>query len=159
MNRNKVTLKAYSSGMTDAMGTGLDLAQDITYDMCYPGGMCTGMSFYVTRDITAQWSVKLGTRIAAWNGLRMVWEGYVSNITPTLTADGVGAYVTCEGAWSRYLQRRKTLKPWADNRMSEDVWANPTTQNSITYFNRHLYHFIICYQVFHFLVIYNANIS
>lgn len=127
MNRNKVTLKAYSSGTTEATGTGLDLARDIVYDMCYPGGMCTGMSFYVPRDITAQWSVKLGTRIAAWNMLRMTWEGYVSNITPTLTADGVGAYVTCEGAWSRYLQRRKTLKPWADNRMSQDVWRELTT--------------------------------
>ena len=121
MNDNKVTLKAYTSGTTEDAHAGLEYAQDLTFDKCYPGGMCTGMTFFVPRNITAQWSVKLGMRIAAWNGLRMVWEGFVSNIMPTATESGQGMSVICAGPWARYLQERKTLKPWADTRLSEDV--------------------------------------
>jgi hypothetical protein len=127
MNSNSLRLIAYSSGTTQSYNAGLEFARDVTFDKCYPGGLCVGMTFFVPRNITAQWSVKLGTRIASWNGLRMVWEGYVSNIIPTATADAQGMSVVCEGAWSKYLQTRKTIKPWADTRISEEVWRMPTS--------------------------------
>jgi hypothetical protein len=127
MNANNITLQAYTSGTTLAINAGLDKAQDINFVKCYPGGQCVGLTFYVPRDITASWSVTNGQRVTAYNGLRMVWEGYISNITPQARADGMGMAVTCEGAWSRFLQRRSTRKPWADTRMSEDVWQNPTS--------------------------------
>lgn len=129
MNRNNLRLIAYSTGTTPAYNTGLEWAQDVMFSKVYPGGMCTGMTFYVPRDVTAEWVVKLGMRIAAWNGLKMVWEGYVSNLTPTVTASGAGVSVTCEGAWSKYLQRRNTLKRWADTDIS---FQNMVKQDDVT---------------------------
>jgi hypothetical protein len=127
MNDNNITLKAYTSGATLANDAGLDAAQDVQFTKSYPGGMCTGMTFYVPRDITAFWSVQIGQRITANNGLEMAWEGFISSITPSLTTDGQGMLVTCEGAWSRFLQRRYTRKPWADTRLDEAAWATPIT--------------------------------
>lgn len=127
MNPNRLTLHAYSSGTTLTKNAGLENAGNIAFDRCYPGGQCVGMTFFVPRDITASWSVTNGQRVTAYNGLKMVWEGYITNIAPRLTADTMGMSVICEGAWSRYLQRRSTRKPWADTRMSEDIWQNPTT--------------------------------
>jgi hypothetical protein len=123
MNYNNLTIKAYTSGTTETPNSGLEYAQDVQFQKVYPGGLCAGMTFYIPRDVVSTWTVKGGQRIAAWNGLTMVWEGWIVGIAPTLSASTQGYTVMCEGAWAHYLMTRKTLKPWADTRTDEQIWA------------------------------------
>jgi len=123
MNDNKIVIKAYSSGTTEIQNAGLEDAEGLTFSSGYPGGMCLSMSFFVPRDVTSTWSLLGAQRITAWNGLTMVWEGYVASIAPGISADRQGMAVTCAGAWAKYLMARKTQKPWADTRVENSVWV------------------------------------
>jgi hypothetical protein len=118
---NALVLRVYSSGTTETVNALLEHAEQISFTQVYPGGKSAGMTFYLARDVTASWSVAPGMRVAAWNGLQMVWEGYISGITPTVGAGRQGMTVICEGAWSRLLQKRKLRKPWADTRIDDGV--------------------------------------
>lgn len=124
---NAITLKVYSSGTVEVQNSGLERAESISFTQNYPGGKCAGLTFFIPRDVVASWSVKLGLRIAAWNGLSMVWEGYINGITPTISADRQGMTVIAEGAWARFLQNRKTRKPWADSRIDEETFPPSMT--------------------------------
>lgn len=125
---NNITLHVFSSGTTEITNVGLDKAENITMTQVYPGGKSAGMNFFVPRDVTASWLVQNGQRITAWNGLVMVWEGYILNIAPAVSDSRMGMNVICEGAWSRFLQRKRTRKPWADTRIDET--ALPPTMGS-----------------------------
>lgn len=125
---NNLTLHVFSSGTTEITNVGLDLAENTNFTQNYPGGKSAGMNFFVPRDITASWLVQNGQRITAWNGLVMVWEGYILNIAPAVSEDRQGMSVICEGAWSRFLQRASTLKPWADTRLDDTAWPEATSQ-------------------------------
>ena len=122
MITNRVMLKAFTAS-GEIQNSGMDQAEQVMFTRSYPGGMCTAMTFYVARRVDAAWAVGLGTRIAAYNGLRMVWEGWVTGITPTVTADRQGISVTVAGAWATYLMARKTIKSWADARLDDTTWA------------------------------------
>lgn len=119
---NALTLRVYSSGTTEAQNTGLKNAEGVQFSQVYPGGKSAGMTFYVPRDVTSSWSVAAGLRIVAYNGMNMVWEGFITGVTPTVGGDKQGMNVIAEGVWSHVLQRRKTRKPWADTRIGEDAW-------------------------------------
>lgn len=120
---NAIALKVYSTGATEVRNAGLDLASGVIFDKIYPGGQALSLTFFVPRGITASWSVHVGYRICAYNGMTMVWEGWITGIEPTLSSSGMGVNVTAAGAWSQFLMARKTRKPWADTRLGEDAWA------------------------------------
>jgi hypothetical protein len=120
---NALTLKVYSSGSTEVRNAGLEKAESVQFTQVYPGGKSAGMTFYIPRDVVAAWSVAVGLRIAVYNGMNMVWEGYITGIAPMVSGDRQGMNVVAEGVWSHVLQRRKTRKPWADTRVDARVWV------------------------------------
>lgn len=122
---NNLSLKAYSSGSTEVVG-GLADAQGLSFRTFYPGGVYAELTCFVPMDVVASltgWQVRLGQRVKAFNGLKSVYEGRITGIAPTFAAGGEGATVTAIGYWGDALQTEMLRKPWADTRMSEDVWA------------------------------------
>ena len=130
MNDNQLRVKVYSSGSTEVQDADLDLATALTFTTGYPGGLYLECSFYVPRDITSTWSVQLGQRMKALNGQTTAWEGYITKIEPTLTADGQGVTVKAIGAWGFYLMTRKWRKWWADSRIDDALWFWDTAQSA-----------------------------
>ncbi len=116
---NQLQLRVWDTSGNEVSYAGLDQAENIQFTQVYPGGKSAGLTFYCARNVTANWSVMTGYRIAAYNGLNMVWEGYITGITPSVGSSQQGMSVIAEGVWTHVLQRRKTRKPWADTRIDE----------------------------------------
>jgi hypothetical protein len=123
-NVNNVRLYSYSSGTTPQQDTLLDRATNLRFSGCYPGGMYASLTFDLPmRDITATWNVQPNQRLVAMNGLDIVWEGKVTNPGYSLTDAQQLRRVECLGYWGDVMMLRTIQKPWADKRISEDIWT------------------------------------
>ena len=124
LTQNKIKLTAYSSGTTAVKNSGLDKAEGLTFSTVYPGGLYENLSCFIPADITRQWPVRLGYRIAARNGSTIVWEGYITRIARVIDSGRSGFKLEAAGAWSYYLMRRQWRKPWADTRIDQNTWVS-----------------------------------
>lgn len=130
---NNLKLVAYSSGSTPVTSSGLENAQGLSFRTFYPGGVYAELTCFVPMDVVTSltgWQVRLGQRLKAFNGLKSVYEGRITGIAPTFAAGGEGATVTAIGYWGDALQTEMLRKPWADTRLSEDVWVNRTDSSA-----------------------------
>ena len=126
-NVNNVRLYSYSSGTTPQQDTLLDRATNLRFSGCYPGGMYASLTFDLPmRDITTTWNVQPNQRLVAMNGLDIVWEGKVTNPGYSLNDAQQLRRVECLGYWGDVMMLRTIQKPWADKRISEDVWEYQT---------------------------------
>ena len=131
---NKLTITADTAG-TVVQGTNLDLAEGISFDTLYPGGLFGSCSFFVPRDVTRAWALKEGQRLKIRNGLQTVWEGRVTAIEIEVQQASQGNRVTCVGYWGDVLMARTWRKPWADTRIDDGVWIEGG-RTTITSFDR-----------------------
>jgi hypothetical protein len=128
---NNLKIIAYSSGSTIVPLSGLERAQNLTFRTFYPGGIYADCTFFVPMDVIASltsWQVRIGQRLKIYNGLTSVYEGRIITISPTFAAGAEGANITVIGYWGDALQTEMILKPWADTRLSEDIWPWDTTR-------------------------------
>lgn len=88
----------------------------------YPGGLYLDASFYVPRDISQWWELNGAYRVQILNGLKIVYEGYISAFEYSDSASGQGVLVQCIGAWSKIAMNRRWLKYWSDIRTDEQTW-------------------------------------
>ena len=124
MNENKLTIEVYSSGTTRVTGADdLALAEQISFDTFYPGGLFGAASFFVPRDPTASWQVKMGQRMVLRNGQTLCWEGTITAIGFLTGKTPVqGCWVEACGFWGEVLGVRTWQKWWADDRITAAAW-------------------------------------
>ncbi|HEY4692547.1 MAG TPA: hypothetical protein VIH16_03865, partial [Bellilinea sp.] len=103
-------------------GDNLDHLTGISFGTIYPGGLYGSFSCFVPRNITHAWQVTFGNIIRAYNGLKPVWEGRITSLTPVVNVEGHGIAITAFGYWADVLMARKLRKPWCDTRIGQDVW-------------------------------------
>jgi len=125
-----LTLEVYSSGSTLLLADDYHAATGITFDGFYPGGLFGTASFFVPRPPARLGLIMPGMRVKIRNGNVTVWEGYVSARTLVTEENASGAQYTCLGAWGYLFEGALINKPWADNRISGDVWLDVTAQHS-----------------------------
>lgn len=130
MKANRLTIEAYSSGVTRLPDptTQLAKASGAEFSTGYSGGLYLTGSFYVPRDITDWWGLKGAQRVIMRDGLKVVYEGYIDGFDHTA---GMGAQqgtrVLLTGAWDKVGMRRRLLKIWSDNRVEDEIWRlSPT---------------------------------
>lgn len=121
---NDLTVKIYSSGTTEVPNVDDSIVNAIveSLEKQYLGGLCTSARVFVPRDVTRAWPVKEMQRIAVYNGLRMIWEGKISEISNVVDGDRQGCRLECVGQTAT-LFNRTWQKVWADQRLTDAVWV------------------------------------
>ena len=119
MRYSGMSITAYSSGSTLLDEPLLAKARNIKYSSIYPGGY-EQASFFLPRKITGPLKLKLNMRVKILYGLRLAWEGLVTNLVNDTAAGGTA--VTCTGYFGQVLARRSIRKPWAETKMDDSVW-------------------------------------
>lgn len=127
MKYDSVSLTAYSSGSTALNDPLMARVQDLTYSSIYPGGFEQASFFVPHKVATEPLSLKANQRVKIYYGLRVGWEGLVTNLIYD-TAKG-GTDVQCTGHFGAILNTRKLRKPWAETRTDDNtaVWQTSGT--------------------------------
>jgi hypothetical protein len=127
---NALTVEMYAQNSTTRIADphgDLLRAQGITFETFSPGGVFGSASLFIPRDADAGWLFKGGQRLVLRNGLQTVYEG---QIVPVGYSTGAGAEqgreIHAAGLWGQLLGRRGWRRPWADNRLSQDMWPYRT---------------------------------
>jgi hypothetical protein len=128
-----LTLEVYSSGSTLLLQDDYRNATGITFDGFYPGGLFGTAQFFVPRKPARLGLILPGMRVKIRNGNVIVWEGYVSSRALNTDATTSGVLYTCLGAWGYIADGTLIDKPWADTRISEDVFV-PLTDGEVDKF-------------------------
>lgn len=118
---NEIRLKLFDASGAEVIGA-LDHADPPTFDKFYPGGLYGSLTVFVPADVTEESLIVLNYRLVAMNGLKIVWEGYVTGLEATIEQDRYGWSVTALGFWGNYLMTRYIDKPWADKRTDQNIW-------------------------------------
>lgn len=126
---NRLKLLAFYRGTTtlvpDVAGD-LDKARHIEFETLYPFGRYGPASFFVPRNPDDSWSLNIGQRIVGYNGVDVVYEGYVFFIDYVTDEGEPGRKVYCRGGWPDLMEGWPLEKPWADTDISNDVWVYQT---------------------------------
>jgi len=130
---NSLTIEAYSTGTTriDVAHANMADAQDITYSTGYPGGLYLDGNFRVHRNLIEDWVLKGAQRVVIRNGLEIVYEGYVNDLSRSLDTADEYIDIALVGAWSKIAMTRRWRKHWANDSLDERtwVWQTGTTGN------------------------------
>lgn len=129
MQLNSITLKIFdSSGLASSQTARMiSKATGIKTASIYPGGYSL-LSCFVPCDITTPLEFQEGCKIIAYNWGVEIWHGFITSISWVLGQSGqTGIRILSTGAFGWVLGSRKIEKWWADNRLSADVWVEPTT--------------------------------
>lgn len=119
-----IRLEVYSTGLTPIQDPRdeIKLASSIRYTTYYPGGVFGTLHVVVPRKVAEYWDVQGAQRLVAREGLQIVFEGWIDNLRKAITQSGERVDVTATGAWGSFALRLQINKPWADTRVSNDVW-------------------------------------
>lgn len=88
----------------------------------YPGGASV-CSLTIERDPLRPLPFAGADIVQLFNGPRMVWEGNITSIGAYVGDASQGVRVNSIGHWG-WLMGRTIDKRWADNRLTEDAWAD-----------------------------------
>ena len=116
---NSLTVKAFARGSTTSINNvGFDYRKisGLRFSSYWPGGLFGSASFYTPGDLATSWTNSGAHRIVFYNGLQVVWEGYVDRISRTAEYGTSGLLVECVGAWGNILAAQGIDKPWSDER-------------------------------------------
>lgn len=134
MRYNNLQLVIYSQSTTPIVDPRHELGrrEGLRFATGNPGGKFLECGFFLPGPVTRWTEISEGQRIGLYNGLTMVYEGFVDSIVAAVGAGSEqGLQVTAIGPWGYYLKRRRWRKLWADNRITDDVWkwqtASPAT--------------------------------
>jgi hypothetical protein len=126
---NNLTLQAYSAySTTPILDTGDDLprAEGLTLDTFYPGGLFGACLFHLPRDVFKSWPFRQGQRMVIRNGLAVCWEGAIVNPGIVTDPQSMGRVVNGAGYFGQLLGLQGWRRPWADVRLTPDVWVEQT---------------------------------
>ena len=139
MNDNDLRVIIYSSGTTvDTQFTNfIKNHGKLRFDTIYPGGLYSVCSFFVGADPTDPHPSAGNKRIEILNGLKVIWEGIIDVLSPTIQGGDDGYKFECTGQWGALLGRSRWNKVWCDTRTSEDKWIiRPETQFNMFHISR-----------------------
>jgi len=120
---NNLSVEIYSSGSTRIIDPGneLALAESIRFSTVYPGGIYADASFVVPRDVTRALPFKHAQRVVIRNGLILVWEGWIADITYDFgQREQVEAH--CLGYVALMFNRYKYNR-WIDRRFGSHIFG------------------------------------
>lgn len=124
---NALTIAIYSRNSTTAIADSaqdLLLAEGLRFTQIFPGGLFGECSFFVPRDPTDAWPFEGGQRLVVRNGLTVVYEGVITNVSYEFGQGArQGRGIQAAGAWAEVLGKRGWNKPWATNDISEKTWG------------------------------------
>ncbi len=126
---NNLVLEAYPAGSTTRVAdpdNALARAQALSFDTFYPGGLFGPMQFFVQRDVSRSWFLGQGQRLIIRNGSPVVWEGAIVHPGYLANPQQMGRQVNGDGYWGQTLGLRGWRRPWADQRLTPDVWVEQT---------------------------------
>lgn len=137
---NNLTVQAFigfsTSPRVDPAGD-LDRAERIRFSTQYPAGLYADAEFFVARDPAAGWPLAGNDRLVIRNGLEVAWEGAVGKVGYVAGGGAEqGRTVYGTGWWGRIAQQRGWNKPWADNRLSQDVWVEASASTALVTVDR-----------------------
>jgi len=124
--QSSLTIEVYSSGSTQITDPNnlLQRAEDIHFATCYPGGIYTTASFFIPLDVTRWIPLKHAYRVVIRDGTKLVWEGWLAEITFKVDPGRSGIEVSCLGLWSLLFHQYKYNR-WVDRRYdgpNVDMW-------------------------------------
>jgi hypothetical protein len=108
--------------LIDEASPALSRMRGVNFKTYYPGGIYGDMSGEIPFDIAHYLPVQGSKRLVLRFGHRIVYEGYVDDITRSKVGTSKIAALEATGAWGKYFLRRYLNKPWADTRIDETVW-------------------------------------
>ena len=122
---NNLSVEVFSSGTTRIVDPINDLRNidGLRFSTGYPGGLYLDGSFKVHRDILKRWSIQGGYRVIIRNGLTVVYEGYVNDLTRVLEQDSEYIEVPLVGGWSKIMMSRRWRKHWANDNVDDRTWV------------------------------------
>ena len=137
---NNLTVEVYQGFSTtprvDESGD-LARAERIRFSTQYPAGFYSDAEFFVPRDPAAAWPFTGNDRLVIRNGLEVAWEGAIGKVGYVAGAGAEqGRTVYGTGWWGRLAQQRGWNKPWADNRLTQDVWVESSASTALVYVDR-----------------------
>ena len=126
---NELDIVIYSSGTTPINDPRqeLKLARGLQFDNQYPGGLYGACSFFIPRNHIDPWQVATGQRLAIFNGMTQVYEGYIIATNPVREAGDSSVGITCVGAWDYIGLRQYLNRRYVDNRLEDSVWVWDTS--------------------------------
>lgn len=127
MKPNRPRIVIYSSGSTVLQYDRLRFADGLKFSSQYPGGKSRACSFFIPADPRRYFPVQVGQRVKVYNGFKVVWDGRIRQVSPTVGTNGRGFSVQCLGHWGYTLAAQKIVKPWADMRIDQGTWEEDPT--------------------------------
>jgi hypothetical protein len=126
---NNLTVEVYNAySTTPVIDTGDDLrnATGLTLDTFYPGGVFGPCQLTLPRDVFKAWPFRQGQRLLIRNGLAVCWEGAIVNPGLMTDPNTMGRVINGAGYWGQLLGLQGWRRPWADVRITPDVWVEQT---------------------------------
>ncbi len=126
MNYNSLTVNAYARGSTTVIGNiGFDYQKisGLQFETYWPGGVFGSASFYLPTDLAQSWASSGAYRVVFYNGLQVVYEGYVDSIDRVADESTSGILVRLVGAWGNILSAWGINKPWWDEATDAKAWV------------------------------------
>jgi hypothetical protein len=121
-----LTVEIFETGTTRIQDAASDLKkiENVVVSTGYPGGLYLGATMDVPRDIVKGWLIKGAQRMRVLNGIKVVWEGQITNLERALTSDTEKIQIVGTGYWGSLLSSRRLARLYADQRTSADVWID-----------------------------------
>lgn len=138
MNENLIRVYDTTSGAPlDDPDRLLDRAEQIRFGTCYPGGISDTFSCFIPCDVSRRIPIRWCQTLIVRNGLTLVWEGLITNITLTIGAVQ-GITLEAVGFWQLADVKYKYNR-WIDRRYQSDIYGvwfiktNATAPDKCTY--------------------------
>jgi len=96
---------------------------NLNYSTIYPGGRDSTLSVHFARDARKPLPYNLWKKIRIDSNLEYAWEGVITDITETRQGSIFFTDVAAVGYWGAYMENLTINKRWADNRLTNDIWA------------------------------------
>jgi hypothetical protein len=121
---NQLTITVYSSGSTPIADPAqlLPRVEQIRFSTVYPGGIFADCSFFIPCNVTGFIPIQHAQRITIRNGLSTVWEGLITSLTLSVTADRQGLDIQATGYWGLAFRRYKYNR-WIDRRFNSNIYG------------------------------------
>lgn len=93
----------------------------LEYTTGYPGGRSLTAQFDLPSDLVLANFIESAYQLRILSGTKIVWQGEIMPLRYRYNPPGLT--VQAIGYWGSVLRRRTINKPWADTRISDDVWV------------------------------------
>lgn len=126
MNDNALTARFFDRSALSENPDPAKIGRTITVenlDGSYPGGFGAA-SLKIACDPTMPMPFLDGDFVKVFNGVRIVYEGYIASVGHWYQRNAAGVTLKCLGAWGWLMAKNGVNKPWADDRITQDAWRD-----------------------------------